>query len=98
MSPRESSQYAESAVLEIVRPASGSLYRRPIDLAPSYQSLRFEAIGAPARTVVIWSLNGTEIGRTNDRHALDWNVQSGSFRLKAETAEGQISEVKFTVD
>ena len=98
MPPRESSQYAASTVLEIVRPANGSLYRRPLDLAPAYQTLRFEAIGAPARAIVVWSLNGMEIGRTHDRHYLDWNVQMGSFKLKAETAEGHISEVRFSVD
>jgi penicillin-binding protein 1C len=98
MVPREFSHYAKSNLFEIVRPASGSLYKRPIDLAPAYQTLRFEAIGAPARAVVIWLLNGHEVGRTNGRHYLDWSVQAGSFRLRAETTEGQISEVRFSVD
>jgi membrane carboxypeptidase/penicillin-binding protein PbpC len=98
MAARETSQYADNNLFEIVRPASGSLYKRPLDLAPAYQTLRFEAIGAPARAVVIWSLNGHEVGRTNDRHYLDWNVQTGSFVLRAETREGQISEVTFSVD
>ena len=98
MAPKEDSQYAENSLFEIVRPASGSLYKRPLDLAPAYQTLRFEAIGAPARAVVIWSLNGNEVGRTNDHHYLDWNVQTGSFVLRAETTDGQISEVRFSVD
>jgi len=98
MAPKEDSQYADNNLFEIIRPASGSLYKRPLDLAPAYQTLRFEAVGAPSRAVVIWSLNGHEVGRTTDRHYLDWNVQTGSFRLSAETTEGQLSEVRFSVD
>ncbi len=98
MAPRDRSQYAGRELFEIVRPASGSVYKRPLDLAPPYQTLRFEAIGAPAGAVVTWSLNGTEVGRTGDRHYLDWSIRTGSFRLKAETAEGQVSEVRFSVD
>jgi hypothetical protein len=88
MAPKESSHYAENAVFDIVRPASGSLYKKPLDLAPTYQTLRFEAIGAPARAVVIWTLNGHELGRTRERHSSIGRA-NGIVQAQAETTEGR---------
>jgi penicillin-binding protein 1C len=97
MVPRELSQYAKSAVFEIIRPSNNALYKRPLDLAPEYQTLRFEAIGAPAHAEVIWSLNGIEVGHTIGAHFLDWHVQAGEFRLRAEAGGNVSNEVKFQV-
>ncbi len=96
--PRELSAYAKSAVFAIIRPSNNALYKRPLDLAPKYQTLRFEAVGAPAHAVVIWSLNGRELGRTTGAHVLDWQVQAGEYRLRAEAGESVMSEVKFQVE
>jgi len=96
--PRELSQYAKNAVFEIIRPSHNALYKRPLDLAPEYQTLRFEAIGAPAHAEVIWRLNGIEIGRTIGAHFLYWHVQAGEFRLRAEAGSNVVSEVNFQVE
>jgi penicillin-binding protein 1C len=98
MVPRELSQYAKNAVFEIIRPSNNALYKRPLDLAPEYQTLRFEAIGAPAHVEVIWRLNGIELGRTVGAHFLDWQVRAGEFRLRAEAGNNVVSEVKFQVE
>jgi hypothetical protein len=98
MVPRELSVYAKSAVFEIIRPSNNALYKRPLDLAPEYQTLRFEAIGAPAHAEVIWSLNGIEVGRTIGAHFVDWHVQAGEFRLRAEAGGNVANEVKFQVE
>jgi penicillin-binding protein 1C len=96
--PRELSLYAKNAVFQIIRPSNGGLYKRPLDLAPEYQTLRFEAIGAPANAVVTWYVNEQEIGRTSNAHFLDWHVKAGEHRLRAEAGGSVVSEVKFRVE
>ncbi len=96
--PRELSIHAKNAVFEIIRPSNGTIYKRPLDLAPEYQTLRFEAIGAPSGALVTWSLNGSEIGRTTGSHFFDWKVQAGEFKLRAETSGGAVSEARFSVE
>jgi membrane carboxypeptidase/penicillin-binding protein PbpC len=96
--PKEFSLHATDAVFEIIRPSQGTIYKRPLDLAPEYQTLRFEAIGAPAGAAVLWSLNGREIGRTTGAHFFDWKAQAGEFRLKAAVQDGTASEVRFVVE
>ena len=82
--PRERSLHARSAAFEVIRPAKGAVYKRPLDLAPEYQTIRFEAVGSPAGSTVVWSLNGSEIGRTVSPHFLDWRAQAGEYRLRAD--------------
>jgi penicillin-binding protein 1C len=96
--PRELSLHATDAVFEIIRPTQGTVYKRPLDLAPEYQTLRFEAIGAPAGAAVVWSINGTEINQTTGAHFFDWKARAGEFRLKAAVAGGIASEVRFVVE
>ena len=96
--PRELSLHAKDAVFGIIRPSQGTIYKRPLDLAPEYQTLRFEAIGAPAGAAVVWSLNGTEINRTTGAHFFDWKAREGEFRLKAAVGGGIASEVRFVVE
>ncbi len=95
--PREHSLHARSAAFEVIRPAKGAVYKRPLDLAPEYQTIRFEAVGSPAGSTVVWSLNGSEIGRTVGPHFLDWRAQAGEYRLRADAA-GSSDEVRFTVE
>jgi penicillin-binding protein 1C len=96
--PKELSVYAKNALFQIIRPSNNALYKRPLDLAPEYQTLRFEAIGAPAHAVVIWSLNGQEIGRTTSAHFLDWRVRPGEYHLMAQPEGSLRSEVRFRVE
>ena len=95
--PRERSLHARSAAFEVIRPAKGAVYKRPLDLAPEYQTIRFEAVGSPAGSTVVWSLNGSEIGRTVSPHFLDWRAQAGEYRLRADAA-GAYDEVRFIVE
>ncbi len=95
--PRDLSLHARSAAFEVIRPAKGAVYKRPLDLAPEYQTIRFEAVGSPAGSTVVWSLNGSEIGRTVGPHFLDWSAQAGEYRLRADAA-GSYDEVRFTVE
>lgn len=95
--PRDLSLHARGAALEVIRPAKGAVYKRPLDLAPEYQTIRFEAVGSPAGSTVVWSLNGSEIGRTVGPHFLDWRAQAGEYRLRAGAA-GSYDEVRFTVE
>ena len=46
---------------------------------------------------LVWSLNGSEIGRTVGSHFLDWRAQAGEYRLRADAA-GSYDEVRFTVE
>ncbi|HAR46728.1 MAG: penicillin-binding protein 1C [Nitrospirae bacterium GWC2_57_13] len=96
--PRELSRHAESALFEIIRPAHQSIYRRPLDLAARYQTIRFEAVGAPGSAEVVWTLNSDEIGRTRDAHFLDWPVRTGEYRLRATAPGVPASEIRFTVE
>jgi len=96
--PREFSVHARDDVFLIIRPAQGTIFKRPLDLAPEYQTLRFEAIGAPIGSVVVWSLNGRDLGMTTGPHVLDWQVQAGEFKLRAEADPGAVSEVRFRID
>ncbi len=96
--PRELSRHADPGLFGIIRPAHQSIYRRPLDLAARYQTIRFEAVGAPGSAEVVWTLNGDEIGRTREAHFFDWPVRTGEYRLRATASGVPASEVRFTVE
>lgn len=79
--------HASPSEFAIIHPPDGALYYRLSNLAPEYQSIRFEASSPGEADRVNWYLNGRLLRSTDDPHAFLWQIEPGTFHLKAVSAK-----------
>ena len=80
---------AEVPNFRIVNPKDGAEYLRLPNLAPEYQSIRFQLDCADPKQTVHWYLNDALIHTTRDNHTFLWQVKPGNYRLKAVSENNQ---------
>jgi penicillin-binding protein 1C len=73
----------------IVNPKDGAEYLRLPNLAPQYQSIRFQLDRADPKQTVHWYLNDELIQTTRDNHTFLWQAKPGNYRLKAISENNQ---------
>ena len=97
--PHKLSLFRKGDEFSIISPAHDAAYKRLTDLSPEYQTIRFEAVGAPPNVPVRWIVNGKTAGVTTLQHVMDWPAKSGEFSLLAvPEARRELSrEVRFVV-
>jgi penicillin-binding protein 1C len=89
----------DRAVFEIVNPKAGAIYRRLPNLAPGYQSIRFQLRGSHPDLTVRWFLNDELIKSTCKNHEFLWQSVPGEYTLRAVSASDHqlVSTVEFRV-
>ena len=73
----------DESTFKIVNPKDGAEYLRLPNLAPEYQSVRFQLDCADPQQAVQWYLNDQLIKTTTNDHAFLWEVKPGSYCLRA---------------
>lgn len=72
-----------SKTFRIVNPQDGSEYLRLPNLAPTFQSIRFQLQCIDPNQTVKWYLNNELIQTTKKEHTFLWQAKPGNFILKA---------------
>ncbi len=91
--------YNTSSVFEIIHPQDGAMYQRLPNLAPEYQTIRFELNASQLVKKVQWYLNDKHIRTTENQHSFLWLAEPGQFILKAIGGEpgNHKSSIEFEV-
>ncbi len=79
----------EEMAFRIVNPRDGAEYLRLPNLAPEYQSIRFQLDCDDTKQPVHWYLNDELIQTTRNNHTFLWQAKPGKYRLKAISQNNQ---------
>lgn len=93
--PTRTSPEQRNAMARISHPRNKSSYVIDRSIPRRLQTLRLQA-ESPAP--LIWSLNGTELGRTDEPHGLVWKLVPGNHTITIATADGKAKDrIEITV-
>jgi len=88
---------ATSPEFAIANPPAGAIYLVDPTLRAEFQALPLRVVAQGPARVVVWSVDGREVGRAPSDRPLEWPLVRGEHHIVARDASGRRDEVPIVV-